>query len=121
MHFSLMFQLLIQDNYSCSNPRLTPSTLFGCLKFIKAVLEFPSLKTEEFHHANKFIFETKHAREMEGLLTDQGHVGMGHDGEDVSLFWWHLTYSFQGMLVPETTSGQSSLGTEFQFERVSQQ
>lgn len=57
---------------------------------------------------------------MEGLLTDQGHAGMGHDGEDVAPLWWHLTYSFQGILMPETTSAQTSLGTEFQFGGVSQ-
>lgn len=58
---------------------------------------------------------------MEGLLTDQGHGGMGHNEEDVAPFWWHLTYSFQGMFVPETMSGQPSLGTEFQFGRISKQ
>lgn len=86
-----LFQLVIQANCNCSYPRLIPSTLSGCPKFIKTVLEFPSWKTEKIHHTNKFIFETKHAKKMEGLLTDQGHAGMGPDGEDVAAFWWHLT------------------------------
>lgn len=119
MYCCLLFQFLSQANYSCSYPRLTSSTLSGCPKLTKTILEFPSLKTEEFHHASKFIFETRHARKMESLLTDQGHAGMGHDGKDVTLFCWHLTYSFQGMLIPETMSGQPSLGTEFQFGRIS--
>lgn len=35
------------------------------------------------HDASEFILETKHANKMQGLLPNQGHTGLGHDGEEI--------------------------------------